>query len=226
MNGDEMRCLISKICKNASAHAREAGFNIDFERELYINCSQYSNVWYMNVTHKKSPCVENDGVHIHMGAEFTHHVPPIDRFKDIDYDIVKKSPVGRLAFNSSDHVVRIPIADEFAYKYSDKALEMILNALMRNGSWIMIENPNMICYNDLLEKENIRFTAEYISCKAHINHPLSVDDINMLGQVMSRHTNEVKRIKDMMKPVRIPLVPKGCSSFDELNIILDLNAVE
>ena len=178
----------------------------------------------MNIADERiTSIVDNEKRSLLFGAEFTHYVPMIDRFEDVSVDILEKSPVGseymtcRLTYGNFAHVI-LPVADEFAYKFPDIAVEMILHKLMSKEIYAYIENPEKMHCTKILYDENTRF---YEDLKKLVRKSKSPIAQNTLSALMSKHNSAVTSIKQMMAPIKIQMTPKACSSIEELEIMLD-----
>ena len=230
MEAKEMRSVLKHICQFGSRCAKSKGFDIDFEHGLYIWAGM--NSWYLGCISNAGTSfaditsfVDDDGRIVNFGAMLMSYVPAIDRFEDVPNDILMKSPIGAKYVNADDKVIRLPLVDEFAYKFSDIALDLILHRMMKHGIWVEIENPNSKYVRQKLNEEDKKFSllAKHLSSlkKTMTKDKFNAEVIKMFNDHNARHAD----LLDMTHPVKIPLVPKPCTDFNELNIILDCNDV-
>lgn len=224
MDAEEMRALLKRICKHGSTNAKSLGFDIDFEKCLYI-CQSF-NVWHIYVANDKvngpfkndEECQECHG--ITLGANFMRYVPAIDRFESISKDVLMKSPVGRNYIKNERSKVMLPIVDEFAYKFAPKALEMILHAMMSNGSYAAVDPHDYKIYVSMLNDEDDRWHSQIKYTT------LDSSGIQQRLNMFQEHLDRRDKILKLMQPIKISLVPCACSSFEELQIALDMADVE
>lgn len=222
MNSDDMRALIKRICNVASKNASKAGHDIDFEKSLYITAIS-NGTWRMGIAcDAVNNIADDEDDSICFGAKLSRYVPGIDRFQDIDHNVLMMSPVGveYLKMPHYGRTVMLPLADEFAYKFPDKALEMILEKLMSREIYAYVDSPNKMNCKKLLDEENARFMASVEKMPTLVKkefYKLSME----LYKLSMEHDRRVADIHKMMKPVKIPIMPKACKSFEELGIVLD-----
>ena len=222
MSSNDMRAMVKRICSFASRNFFKAGYDIDVEKSLYIRSTK--NLWTMNIADERvKSIVDNENRFLLFGAEFTHYVPMIDRFEDVSEDILEKSPVGgeymacRLTYGNFAPVI-LPLADEFAYKFPDIAVEMILHKLMSKEIYAYIENPEKMHCTKILYDENTRYYEDLKKLMRKSKSPIAK---NKLSALMFEHNSAVASIEKMMAPIKIQMTPKACSSIEELEIMLD-----
>ena len=225
MEAEEMRSLLKRICQFGSRCAKSKGFDIDFEHGLHISAGM--NTWYLDCISNTSMCIvdNDDGRNVNFGAMLMSYVPAIDRFEDIPRETLMKSPVGAKYVNAYDGVIRLPLIDEFAYKFSSAALDLILRRMMRHGVWANVENPNSEHVKQKLNEEDREFAFACMRMR-DLKKTMAEDKFNAeIAKMFSDHRARRSKLLDMTQPVKIPLVPKPCTDFNELNIILDCNDV-
>ena len=220
----EMRSLLKRMCNAATARARKLGFDVDFEKGLYIEACY--NIWQVCCCYD-IPIVRDNGECLKLGAKFMSYVPSIDRLADVPTRILESSPVGQLYLRDFHaEVVVLPLADEFAYKFSDTALEMILQMFMQHGSFALFPNPaEAEAKKMLVEREKMLC----VRSKALLAQRKSMSKIELKSKVKAmfdEHDRWRNSMKDKMQPISVPLVPKPCKSLDELGIMLDCYDVE
>ena len=221
MDSNYMRSLLKRICKNATAYAKSMGYDIDFEKKLFIYFA--FNTWIMSVADSRVHGVfrSDSNKSLKLGAEFMRHVPVIDRFEGIQETRLMESPVGKNYLDNNSCYVMIPVVDEFAYQFSGKALEMMLHAMMSKGSFAKVEKPDV-------EIARLAFMDENAIISLHKTYePLSnttsrASLVKEYIRLVQEHDAKRKSIMSILEPVKVPLVPHPCSTFEELEITLDM----
>ena len=226
MEAAEMRSLLKRMCNAATAKARKLGFDVDFERGLYIEACY--NIWQVCCCYDKYVQIVRDtGECLKLGAKFMSYVPSIDRLADVPTRILESSPVGQLYLRDFHaEVVVLPLVDEFAYKFSDTALEMILQMFMQHGSFALFPNPVEAEAKKMLVEREKTLHDQLKALSAEKNHMTRTDFNNKVKSIFDEFDSWRHSMKDNMAPIRVPLVPRPCQSLDELGIMLDCYDVE
>ena len=227
MEAEEMRSLLKRICQFGSKCAKSKGFDIDFEHGLHIWAGM--NTWYLGCISNASASftdnmsfIDDNGTHVNFGAMLMSYVPAINRFEDIPYETLMKSPIGAKYVNAYDRVIRLPLVDEFAYKFSDMALDLVLHRMMKHGVWVDV---NFEYVKRKLNEEDREFAFACMRM-TDLKKTMAKDKFNAEAtKLFSDHNARRTKLLDMAQPIKIPLVPKPCTDFNELNIILDCNDV-
>ena len=216
-----MRSLLKRMCNTATARARKLGFDVDFEKGLYISSGR--NVWFLHCALEDNNFISfmsNDGNVIGLGAKFMSYVPAIDRFSGIPVHELQKSPVGRLYIYRvhGDDSVLIPLVDEFAYKLPDIAVEMVLYKFMDNASFAMFENKNKHIVLEKVRKSVAAYTAELKGIRKCYR---GIEFLKKSQALCAKYNTEQNELLKSAEPIKVPVVPKPCKSLEELGIILD-----
>lgn len=226
MDSNYMRSLLKRICKNATAYAKSMGYDIDFEKKLFIYFA--FNTWIVSVADGRVHGVfrSDSNKSLKLGAEFMRHVPAIDRFEGIQETRLMESPVGKNYLDNHSCNVMIPVVDEFAYQFSGKALEMMLHAMMSKGSFAKVEKPDVDIARRALMDENASFHHKLWSLRKTYE-PLSnttsrASLMKEYSRLVQEHGAKSESIMSILEPVKVPLVPHPCSTFEELEIVLDM----
>ena len=226
MEAAEMRSLLKRMCNSATARARKLGFDVDFERGLYIEACY--NIWRVCCCYSKYvQLVSDNGECLKLGAKFMSYVPSIDRLIDVPTRILESSPVGQLYLRDFHAgVVVLPLVDEFAYKFSDTALEMILRMFMQHGSFVLFQNPSEAEVKKMLVEREKTLHDQLKALLAEKNHMTKTELSSKVKSMFDEFDSWRHSMAVNLAPVRVPIVPRPCQSLDELGIMLDCYEVE
>jgi hypothetical protein len=171
--------------------------------------------------------VRDNGECLKLGAKFMSYVPSIDRLIDVPTRILESSPVGRLHLQDLPAAgVVLPLADEFAYKFSDKALEMILQMFMQHGSFALFQNPSEAEVKKMLVEREKTLHDQSKALLLEKNNMTRTEFNSKVKSMFDEFDSWRHSMEDSIAPIRVPIVPRPCQSLDELGVMLDCYDVE